>query len=484
MLWLCIALPQLPLEALHCELDDPVVVTMMESNARWVICCNPAAEQAHLGPGMNCTVALAVHPQLTMIERRERAEQAALERLAAWAYQFSSRVVLGEIQPQLGRARGATLWLEIGASLRLFGGLRTLIASLECELDQLGYSYQLGIGPTLEGAALLARAEIRMAITTPGALRARIRPLPIARLALAPEIAQQLHTSGVRTIGVLLDLPRDALARRFGAQLGDFLDRLTGRAADPRPMFRVPDHYQAGCEFEFEVKSTEALLFPLRRMLHELAGFLRARDTAVQRFTVTLTHRTSPATRLHVGLSTPERDAQRFFSLVREQLERVELPAPTTQLDLSAEEFAAPTALQSDFFSSALQHSEQFSHTIDRIAARLGERQVQRLAPVADHRPEAAWASAPGIAQGNATNAAQPGAHFPQRPLWLLPEPKPLHLSAIPQVTAGPERIEGGWWDQGDLRRDYYIVRTSNGADLWVYRDLTDRSWYLHGFWS
>lgn len=482
MLWLCIALPQWPLEALHCAPDTAAVVTAMQGNARWVVCCNPAAGQAHLEPGMNCTVALAVHPQLTLLERKAPAEQAALERLAAWAYQFSSNVVVGEISPLLQRARATTLWLEIGASLRLFGGLRTLITALECELGQLGYSYQLGIGPTLEGAALLARAGIRMAITHPAALSARIRELPIARLGLATQIAEQLHTSGVRTIGVLLDLPRDALARRFGTQLGDFLDRLTGRSADPRPAFRLPDAYAARCEFEFEVRSIEALLFPLRRVLGELAGFLRARDTGVQHFTVTLVHRTVPATRLHIGLSAPERDAQRFFSLVREQLERVALPAPTTRLDVAADEFAAPTALQSDFFSSALQQSEQLSHTIDRITARLGEQQVQRIAPVADHRPEAAWTSGtPGPVQPGST---QSGVRFPQRPLWLLPEPKPLELSAMPQITAGPERIEGGWWDQGDLQRDYYVIRTSNGADLWIYRDLADRHWYLHGFWS
>ena len=55
----------------------------------------------------------------------------------------------------------------------------------------------------------------------------------------------------------------------------------------------------------------------------------------------------------------------------------------------------------------------------------------------------------------------------------------------MPQIVAGPERIEGGWWDSGDLQRDYYIVHLSTGADLWVYRDLGERGgWYLHGFWS
>ncbi len=40
----------------------------------------------------------------------------------------------------------------------------------------------------------------------------------------------------------------------------------------------------------------------------------------------------------------------------------------------------------------------------------------------------------------------------------------------MPQIVAGPERIEGGWWDTGDVQRDYYVVHLSNGASLWVYR--------------
>ena len=483
MLWLCIALPQLTLEALHCESgriatqSGAIVVTAVQNNARWIVCCNPSAEQAHLKPAMNYTVALAIHPQLTMIERRPTAEQAALERLAAWAYQFSSTVIVGEISQDMSRARTSTLWLEIGASLTLFGGLRNLIEHLEYDLQQVGYTYRLGIAPTLEGAALLARAAIRVAITTPEALLARIRDLPIARLMLASEINEQLQTAGVRTIGLLLELPRDAVAKRFGPELRHFLDRLTGSAADPRRAFRLPDEYRSRFEFEFEVRSTETLLFPLRRVLQEFAGFLRARDTGVQHFTVTLCHREQAATCLHIGMSAPERDADRFFELAREQLERLELPAPTIQLQLQADQFAAPTALQSDLFSGALQQNEQLARTIDRITARLGAGQVHRVTTVADHRPEASWKSA-------AIEDVDCDARFPQRPLWLLPEPKPLQLSAIPQITAGPERIEGGWWDGGDLQRDYYIVRTGNGADLWVYRDLANSDWYLHGFWS
>ena len=47
-----------------------------------------------------------------------------------------------------------------------------------------------------------------------------------------------------------------------------------------------------------------------------------------------------------------------------------------------------------------------------------------------------------------------------------------------------PERIESGWWDDKDVQRDYYVVRTNEGAQLWVFKDLQDSKWYLHGFWS
>src|SRR5690606_26985156 len=124
-----------------------------------------------------------------------------------------------------------------------------------------------------------------VAITTPAALRARVAAISVSWLNLDPWIPQQLQTVGVRTVGLLLELPRDGIAKRFGPEVCNYLDRLIGTAPDPRPTYRLPLEYRARFEFETQIHSTEALLFPLRRMLREFVGFLRARDTAVQRFT-------------------------------------------------------------------------------------------------------------------------------------------------------------------------------------------------------
>lgn len=476
MLWLCITLPQLPLETLQCEPGErPTVITTLEGSVRSVVCCNPAAERLGLKPAMNFTTAIAILPEIIALERRISAEQAALERLATWAYQFSGTVILGEIFTDLQRARSTALWLEIGASLRLFGGFRKLIEELETQLRKLSYSYQLGIAPTLEGSALLARTGVRVAITTLAALRSRADAILVSWLNLDPWIPQQLQTVGVRTVGMLMALPRDGVAKRFGPEVCDYLDRLIGAAPDPRPSYCLPPNYHARFELEAEIHSTEALLFPLRRMLREFTGFLRARDTGVQRFTIRFIHREA-ATTLHVGLSMPDRSSERFLELARERLEHAALPSASVALELSADEFALPTGLHIDMLSGATEQSEAFHHTIDRITARLGETQVHGVKAVAEHRPERSWAMAPE------QEARQP-LDFPERPLWLLPEPKPLQLSGMPALT-GAERIESGWWDGGDVRRDYFIARTQQGAALWIYHDLSDDSWHLHGFWS
>ena len=69
------------------------------------------------------------------------------------------------------------------------------------------------------------------------------------------------------------------------------------------------------------------------------------------------------------------------------------------------------------------------------------------------------------------------------RPLWLLHRAQPL--AGIAEVLAGPERIESGWWDGGDVRRDYYVVRLASGQRAWVFHATGgDGGWMLHGWFA
>ncbi|MEO0971762.1 MAG: DNA polymerase Y family protein, partial [Pseudomonadota bacterium] len=51
-------------------------------------------------------------------------------------------------------------------------------------------------------------------------------------------------------------------------------------------------------------------------------------------------------------------------------------------------------------------------------------------------------------------------------------------------LERGPERIESGGWDGGDVRRDYYAARDVAGDRLWIYRDCRSGQWFLHGVFA
>jgi protein ImuB len=49
-------------------------------------------------------------------------------------------------------------------------------------------------------------------------------------------------------------------------------------------------------------------------------------------------------------------------------------------------------------------------------------------------------------------------------------------------IEDGPERIESGWWDGHDVRRDYYVARNPGGVRMWIFRERSAAGgWFLHG---
>ena len=68
------------------------------------------------------------------------------------------------------------------------------------------------------------------------------------------------------------------------------------------------------------------------------------------------------------------------------------------------------------------------------------------------------------------------------RPLWLLDPPRRLAEGEF-ALLAGPERIEAGWWDGAEARRDYFIARTGEASLAWIYRE-SEGGWFLHGYFA
>jgi len=413
-------------------------------------------------------------------------EGEALERLSAWAYQWSSQVC----HRRSDEDRAPLLWLEVAASRALFGEPAALLSRIGQALGEMGYSHACAIAPTLAAAALLTQGRAQRCLLTHAELQAGLAPLPLRWLELPSETRAALRSAGLVRIGEVLSIPRAALARRFGPECCHYLARLMHTARDPQPSFRLPPVYRARCVFDHDLHDAQGLLFPLQRLLQEFQGYLRARDRAVLSFTLELEHvrstlggREHSHSRLTIGLSTPAREAPRFLALVRERLQRLVLSAPVCALTLAADVFTAPTIVQADLFGSEAQQLGELAHLLDRLRARLGTEAVQGLQLQADHRPERALASSPAapLARGRAAGAASAGPTQAPRPAALLPRPR--RIEPPPSLLQGPERIASGWWDGGDVVRDYYLARAADGSRQWVFHDLRENAWYLQGLW-
>ena len=477
MLWLAAYLPALPLEVFSRTLpaDRPTAVTVHAAGGPCILLCNGPAAAGGVRAGLAVGAAQALVAGLQLVVRDIDAEQAALRRLAGWAGQCTSQVSLEHPQ---------TLFLEVSGSLRLFGGAEMILERLWEGLTHLGYTVRLAVAPTPQGALSLARAGRQAVIQDRHALRRALAPLPLHHLPFDGRVLGALQSMGLQRFADLLRLPRQGLRRRLGGVCMDYLDRLLGRAPDPRPVFRPPPGFSTRITLPAEVAGTDALLFGCRRLILEMCGYLSAQDSGTQCLAWALQHPGRADTRFSLGLVKPGREPDYFLGLLRERLERVELVAPVLGIGLTAVDIQPLGMASGDLFADAPAVSGRDTHRLlERLRARLGDEAVRGLQLFPEHRPERAWAYCP---PGETARSLD----FGRRPLWLLPQPEPLEVrdgwpwrNGRLELEPERERIESGWWDGEDVARDYFVARSPDGERLWIYRELHgQRRWFLHGF--
>jgi protein ImuB len=468
MLWISVYLPHLAMELRQPQQSGPAVVTDGTGARRRVIACNTTALEAGIAIGMDAPSSMMREPQLRMFDRSKADERRAILAVASWAHQFTSDVCLDSARWML--------WLEVGSSLRYFNSLTLIHRQIKSGVERLGYTASIGVAPSIEAAALMTKHPDSLPIINRSEIRRAVAPLALAGLDIGDKAIDQLHATGLRTIEDLLGVPSDSLARRFGEELPQYLQRLLGERADVRRRHRPPAVYRRRFDFPEGVESVDGLLFPLRRILQEFAGYLRGRDVAIQHLAITLLHREGKETVLRLVTSAPQRNAAHLFALVREKLERTAVADPVLAVQLHAGEFVEPRITQADFFDDPRQENDNWSALLDRLRARLGADAIRRLGLSDDHRPENAWCVLTD--EKGATLAAE----FPDRPLWFLSEPQ--QINDLPQLLGAPERIEAGWWTGQDSSRDYYLARTEEGAHWWLFREAGTHRWYLQGLWA
>ncbi len=467
-LWISLYLPNLQLESINPEQSVPIAIIERVKNRQQIISCTTGAQAFGIKHSMTLNSAYALCPALTVMEYNENRQTELLRQIGEWAMQYSSIVSLHPPDHLL---------IEIAGSRRLFESYKILI-TLICEgLSKLGFKAQTGVAPTPLAANLLARANHHSAITCKETLKDNLKNLSIALLDVDDHIKEGLRQSGMHKTGRLFDISPASLTRRFGPAFVKYLDYLLGRHPYPVTPIRSSEHFERLLDLPVEVDDTNALQFATLRMSNELSGFLIARDCGVNSYVFTLRHERRQDTSISLRFLQPASQAGHLHQVLTERLSQTVLPAPVCGLHMLADTFSTIERDGADLFHKSRRQQKSPGEVIDKLCGRLGQDALYTLLTAEDHRPEKAWRkSLPDCPQDYSL-------HWPQRPLWIFDKPRITGRSL--RRISNIERIETGWWDETDVRRDYFIADDKYGTRYWVFKNRDGSGEiYIHGIFS
>ena len=306
---------------------DPGIAVLDQER---VLACSAEARAAGVQPGMRRGGALMLQPQLRLHERAPEREAEALQSVAMALLQYT---------PLVAAAEHATLLMDVGASLRLFGGIRALCRRIRADLRALGFSASLSCAPTARGAWLLARRRHGRVLSM-ATLTRRLDRVRAESLIPAQPFALWFEGIGCYTLGDMRRLPRAGLQRRCGRPLLDWLDAAYGLAPELFDWIETPVTFKARLELFDRIEQADLLLVGAQRLLVQMMGWLCARQLAVERVVLLLEHERGrvarPPSRLELSLAEPTwRDAH-LVRLLKERLGQLQLEAPVIGLVLEA----------------------------------------------------------------------------------------------------------------------------------------------------
>jgi protein ImuB len=428
--------------------------------------------------------ALATFPALTCAEEDLDADRLALTQLAQWSQRFSPVVGLEEgLMP-------SCLFIDVTGGSSCFGGEGKLVQRARDEFKKNGWVVVIALAHTLGAAWAISHYARRECDD--------IADLPIAALRLTAGTVSLLGQLGIERIAQLAALPRDQVADRFGPEVRLRLDQALGHAAEVIVPFHDQPEAAASWAFDEPVERRDVIAKVLDILLDRLQAILEIRCIGTRLVECTLEQEGADSQRFECSLSRPARTTAYLRPLLHTRLEQVRVQAPVRAMSLRAVVLERiPDEQRNLFDADDADNETALAQLLDSLVSRLGKQAVTKAGFVADPQPELACQFECPLEEREEPAAVE-NPVFVHRPLRLFPRPIAIAVvaffpSGTPQrfhhagvdyavvCCAGSERIETGWWRDADIRRDYYIVETSEGTRWWIFQCVNDRHWFLHG---
>lgn len=425
------------------------------------------------------------------------ADLAELRRLA---------VLFGRFGPVAGIEEATSpesILVDVTGCDTFFGGENSLAREAVALARSEGYAARAGLADTvgLAWAATRAAGSPRIQVIPTGSGERWLSRHKVTLLRLDDRTTKLLEKLGIRTMGELLRLPRTELPSRFGPNLLRRLDQALGHRLETIEPVREVEPLRAQWSSEFPLVNRPALEVIVTRLLDSLLSRLSPWE-AISRLTCRFREQAGPVVRP----TKPSRSAERLLELWRLSLDRDRPPKEIHLIVLTAETVALPSAIRTSLFAEdedSLERTRAVERLVERLSGRLGEKAVLQPVTTGDPLPERSLRLVPALSQPR-DHALQPVREVwaaSSRPILLLVELEPVRVwSVIPDgppfrmtrggdtfaltIALGPERLETGWSDDLESRRDYWRVETERAERLWIFRCRRSGDWFLHGLFA
>ncbi len=456
---------------------------------RLVTSVNTAAASLGLRAGMKLAQAQSLVAGLVVHEADPAGDAAALRRLAEWCVRYAPLVA---DDPPDG------LWIDVTGSTHLHGGETRLLRDLLRRLDARGLAVRAAVADTPAVAHAVARFGGGGVVPSGAAVMA---DFPIDALRLPAGMLADLRLMGFERVGPLAKAARAPLVRRFGPLLAARLDQAAGRLFEPIMPIVPPALIQARLAFVEPLLTAEAFSTVIGRLVEIVCGELERAGLGARRLDLLFERVDGTVQAIRIGTARPGRNARHLGRMLNERLERVD---PGLGVEAMRLIVAAADPVKLEQVSLVEPAAPDIAPLVDRLANRLGEARIYRIAPLESDVPERSVRLIPAMSP---VIGGWP-ADLP-RPVRLLDPPQPVEAMALlpdhPPIAFtwrrvrhrvrhadGPERIAGEWWKRDRewiSVRDYFRVEDEDGRRFWLFRrgngsdaDTGDMRWFLHGF--
>jgi len=455
--------------------------------------------------GMTGAQASAVSAGLRLLTVTAADREAASAALADIGFAFAPRIERGGNGIVFDR-----IFFDSEDLARLYPAGETAIAqAVQAAAARVGLGVRVAIAASKGLARLATRAhELALVPTAAGPARAALASIPVELLVEDAALATAFRRWGLRTAGDVAALPVDAVGLRLGPA-GARACRLARGLDDETFVPRLPaDALEEAIELDYPVAELEPFSFLLRGLVDRALGRLRERSLACAGLTLRLALDGGGVDVRTVPIAAPTGDAATLLQLARLDLARRPPAAPIVGVRLLALP-ARVRATQLDILRPAGPAPDRLAATIARLAALVGPDNVGAPAVEDSWREEAVVVTPLSLTPVSlplsprsgerANGGVDPGAdprltirrrRPPEEIEMLLDREGPTAFrgrdtTARVLVAAGPYRLSGEWWREGEgFQGEYWDMHASDGAVYRVHQDRRDGRWYLDGYYD